>query len=203
MKNQELKKRIIAETRSLLQSRKTVTIKDIAEKCYINIASVNYHFGSKDTLIQLVATEVIEELKERITDILKANKDKPKVELIEEMIKFTYSYALENIGLLYYLFINQDAQQSSSNLLIDTFFTDNAFTRMIFNEIKLANANQDKTTIFARYMIMFSSFCMPLFISITNQDSDSQIETFKDEAFTSVFIKELLRIIDTNDEVKS
>ena len=87
-------------------------------------------------------------------------------------------------------------QQTSGNLLVDTFFSDNDFTRLIFKEITLSNQFIDQQTLYAQYMIMFSSFCMPLFISISNKDNTKQLETFKDEKFRAVFIKELLRIIE-------
>ncbi|MDY0346863.1 MAG: TetR/AcrR family transcriptional regulator [Acholeplasma sp.] len=196
MKNNEIKDKIIRETKSLLQKQRTVTIKDIADKCYMNIASVNYYFGSKEFLIQQVVSEVIEELKTKILHILYENKGKSKSVVLEEMIGFTYTYALENIGILSYLFLNQDMQQTSSNLLVDTFFSDNDFTRLIFKEITLSNQAIDQQTLYAQYMIMFSSFCMPLFISISNKDNSKQLETFKDDKFRAVFIKELLRVIE-------
>lgn len=196
MKNNEIKDKIIRETKSLLQKQRTVTIKDIADKCYMNIASVNYYFGSKEFLIQQVVSEVIEELKAKILHILYENKGKSKSVVLEEMIGFTYTYALENIGILSYLFLNQDMQQTSSNLLVDTFFSDNDFTRLIFKEITLSNQAIDQQTLYAQYMIMFSSFCMPLFISISNKDNSKQLETFKDDKFRAVFIKELLRVIE-------
>ena len=196
MKNNEIKDKIIRETKSLLQKQRTVTIKDIADKCYMNIASVNYYFGSKEFLIQQVVSEVIEELKTKILHLLYENKGKSKSVVLEEMIGFTYTYALENIGILSYLFLNQDMQQTSSNLLVDTFFSDNDFTRLIFKEITLSNQAIDQQTLYAQYMIMFSSFCMPLFISISNKDNSKQLETFKDDKFRAVFIKELLRVIE-------
>lgn len=196
MKNNEIKDKIIRETKSLLQKQRTVTIKDIADTCYMNIASVNYYFGSKEFLIQQVVSEVIEELKAKILHILYENKGKSKSVVLEEMIGFTYTYALENIGILSYLFLNQDMQQTSSNLLVDTFFSDNDFTRLIFKEITLSNQAIDQQTLYAQYMIMFSSFCMPLFISISNKDNSKQLKTFKDDKFRAVFIKELLRVIE-------
>ena len=196
MKNTEIKDKIIRETKALLQKNRTVTIKDIADKCYMNIASVNYYFGSKEFLIQQVVTEVIEELKSNILNLLYINKGKSKTIVLEEMIGYTYNYALEHIGILSYLFLSQDMQQASGNLLVDTFFSDNDFTRMIFKEITLSNQEIDQQTLYAQYMIMFSSFCMPLFISISNKDNSKQLETFKDDKFRAVFIKELLRVIE-------
>lgn len=196
MKNTETKNKIIRETRALLQKNRSVTIKDIADKCFMNIASVNYYFGSKEFLIQQVVSEVIDELKTDIIKVLNAYKGQSKAVVLEAMIGFTYNYALENIGMLSYLFLSQDMQKNSGNLLVDTFFSDNEFTKLIFEELALSNKEVDHQTLYAQYMILFSSFCMPLFISISNKGNSKQLETFKNENFRNVFIKELLRVIE-------
>ena len=70
MRNLEIKKKIITETKALISLQRNVTIKDIADRCYMNIASVNYYFGSKELLIQQVLEEVIQSLKMEITHLL-------------------------------------------------------------------------------------------------------------------------------------
>ena len=59
MRNLEIKDRIIRETKTLLMKKGSVTIKDIADACYMNIASVNYSFGSKEILINEVVSNLI------------------------------------------------------------------------------------------------------------------------------------------------
>ena len=104
MRNLEIKKKIITETKALISLQRNVTIKDIADRCYMNIASVNYYFGSKELLIQQVLEEVIQSLKMEITHLLEVNEHKTKTELLEAMITYTYNFSLENIGLISYLF---------------------------------------------------------------------------------------------------
>lgn len=198
MRNLEIKKKIILETKALISEKRSVTIKDIADKCYMNIASVNYYFGSKEQLIQQVIEEVITDLKAEIIRLLNVNEHKSKSELLEAMITYTYNFSLENIGLISYLFLNQDSSERAGNLLIDTFFSNNSFTQMIYEKLNVEVKTIEPMVIYAKYMILFSSFAMPLFISIASnsQPQNSQIETFKNEIFRQYFIKELLRLIE-------
>lgn len=198
MRNQEIKKKIIQETKALISEKRSVTIKDIADKCFMNIASVNYYFGSKELLIQQVIEEVILNLKREIIHLLSINEHKSKSELLEAMITYTYNFSLENIGLISYLFLNQDSSENAGNLLIDTFFSNNSFTNLIYEKLNMEVKTIEPMVLYAKYMILFSSFAMPLFISIasTKGDSQMQIETFKNETFRQYFIRELLRLIE-------
>ncbi len=198
MRNLEIKKKIISETKALISQKRNVTIKDIADKCYMNIASVNYYFGSKEILIEQVVDEVIGELKQEIIHLLEINQDKTKSELLEAMITYTYNFSLENIGLVSYLFLNQDSSERAGNQLIETFFSNNSFTQMIYEKLNVEVKTVEPMVIYAKYMILFSSFAMPLFISIASNNTplNTQIETFKNETFRQYFIKELLRLIE-------
>ncbi len=197
MRNLEVKKKIITETKALISQQRNVTIKDIADRCYMNIASVNYYFGSKELLIQQVLEEVIQSLKTEITHLLEVNEHKTKTELLEAMITYTYNFSLENIGLISYLFLNQDSSEQAGNLLIQTFFSNNTFTNLIYEKLNVEMKTQDPMAIYAKYVILFSSFAMPLFISIASSTASSvQIETFKNEIFRQYFIQELIRLIE-------
>lgn len=198
MKNLEIKRKIISETRGLISEKRNVTIKDIADKCFMNIASVNYYFGSKEQLIDQVLDEVIYDLKKQITDLLLQNEHKSKSELLEAMITYTYNFSLENIGLISYLFLNQDSSDRAGNKLIETFFSTNPFTQMIYEKLNVEMKSIDPNIIYAKYVILFSSFAMPLFISIASNNSPTnlQVETFKNEVFRQHFITELLRILE-------
>ena len=67
MKKSETTSRKILDTvKELLKTRENITIKDICDKAYINIAAVNYHFGDKDTLINMAVSEIFAELKQQI-----------------------------------------------------------------------------------------------------------------------------------------
>ena len=67
-----VKEAIISTTKELLIKKGNITIKDIAEAAYVNVAAINYHFGSKDNLIQIVTQRVVKDLRTKIVEQINA-----------------------------------------------------------------------------------------------------------------------------------
>lgn len=198
MRSQEIKRKIIDETKLLIQKNTSVTIKDIADACYVNIAAVNYHFGSKEQLLYTVMQEVIDELKNTLTTtLLNDIKSNSIEEVIEKVITFTYNFAFENMGVLNYLFFTKELQSESSNLLIKTFFAENEFTKLILNQLKTTINSTNQMEVYAKYMMLFSSFSIPLFIQIAQSKSSTnfQVSAFQDPEFRKYFIKNLVKMV--------
>ncbi|MBN2300812.1 MAG: TetR/AcrR family transcriptional regulator [Acholeplasmataceae bacterium] len=198
MSSQEIKRKLIENTKMLIRKNATVTIKDIAEASYVNIAAVNYHFGSKEQLLTEVINEVLSDLKTFIKDsIIKNLDDAPIEEKLEELITFIYNFSMENIGILNYLFLSKDIQSESSGLLIDSFFSDNEFTRYIYEQLAQRMNIKSTSESFAKYIILFSAFSIPLFIQIAQMKTigGSKIETFKDPLFRQHFIKNIMKMV--------
>ncbi len=199
MKNQDIKRKIIDHTKILMQTNTHITIKDIAEACYMNIAAVNYHFGSKEKLLLTVMDEVVDNLKKDITKLVGSYKEDVSIEVfIETIITYIYNFAIDNIGVLNYLFLTKEIQSESSNALVKTFFTENQFTKMVYDNLRVTLKTDNLKEMTARYMILFSSFSIPLFIQISelNQQSSTQIETFKDPEFRKFYIKQLVKMVE-------
>jgi AcrR family transcriptional regulator len=198
LRSQEIKRKIIENTKQLIQSQSMVTIKDIAEASYVNIAAVNYHFGSKEQLLNIVINEVLLDLKHHIKHtVLDKIKEEPIEETLESLMTYIYTFSLENMGILNYLFLTKEIQNESSSLLIETFFTDNEFTRLVYESLAENLNIQNPKESFAKYMILFSSFSIPLFIQIAQMRSGDkmQIETFKDPEFRQYFISSILKMV--------
>ena len=68
-KSEETTKKILDAVTELLKTNDNITIKDICDKAYINIAAVNYHFGDKDTLINMAVQNIIDDLKKQIAQL--------------------------------------------------------------------------------------------------------------------------------------
>lgn len=199
MKTQDIKRKIVDTTKVLMQSNTHITIKDIADACFMNIAAVNYHFGSKEKLLLTVMDEVVETLKSDIIDLIHSQKsDVPIESFIESIITYIYNYAIENIGILNYLFLTKELQSESSNALVKTFFTENKFTQMVYENLKSVLKTDNQKELAARYMILFSSFSIPLFIQLSevNQKSNTPIDTFKDPEFRKFYIKQLVKMVE-------
>lgn len=198
MRSLEIKRKIIENTKMLIQKNASVTIKEIAEASYVNIAAVNYHFGSKEKLLTIVVNEVLTELKKHITIEVDKTTNKLSVEqILEVMITYIYDFAVDNMGFLNYLFLTKEIQKESAGLLIDSFMNDNEFTRFVLQKLTENKNIQNKKEAFAKYIILFSSFSIPLFIQISQMKSNNpmKIETFKDPEFRQYFIKNIMKMM--------
>lgn len=199
MKNKDIKRRIIDTTKELMRVKNNITIKDIAEACYINIASVNYHFGSKDNLINIALDEVVDELKEKVILLVNFRKTDESIEsFLEELIHYIYNFVIEHVGILNYLFLTKETQAGSSQTLIETFFSDNEFTNVVYANLRDTLKIDNEKEVFARYMMLFSAFSIPLFIQMSelNQTARKPLDTFKDPEFRKYYINQLMKMIE-------
>lgn len=195
-KNQSIKEKIIKAAKSLLKEKGSFTIKEIADTCYINIAAVNYHFGSKDNLLNLVLQEVVDELKVILTSAIGSLPKNSANEIsIERILDLIYTYAIDNIGIINYLFLHKENQSQNAQILIKEFFMDSPFTRDIYKKIAESTNTQDPEILRVKYMLLFSSFAIPLFIQILGMKSENDILSLKDPSFKKKYIQELLKIL--------
>lgn len=195
-KNMDIKDKIIASAKNLLRRNGSFTIKEIADECFINIAAVNYHFGSKDNLLSLVLQEIVEELKELLTtaiDILP--KEASNESSMETILDLIYTYAIENIGIINYLFLQAEYQGGNSHILIKEFFSDSPFTIEIYSKIAESTNTTDEETLRVKYLLLFSSFAIPLFIQIIGAKTQNDLLSLKKPSFRKKYIKELLKIL--------
>jgi AcrR family transcriptional regulator len=198
MASDDIKRKLIENTKKLLQEKASITIKDIADASFVNIAAVNYHFGSKESLMRIVLNEILENLKEYVTqELIHAKSQKTFEEKLEMMINYMYNFALENVGLLNYLFLSNELQKESSSLLIDQFFADNQFTRVVYQSLAESTSTLNEKELRAKYILLFSSFCIPLFIQIsqTKLQGSMRIELFKDPEFRQTYIKSIMKVL--------
>ncbi|MCF7931470.1 MAG: TetR/AcrR family transcriptional regulator [Acholeplasmataceae bacterium] len=197
MSSQEIKRKLIENTKILIQKHATVTIKDIADASYVNIAAVNYHFGSKEKLMKIVIEEVLGELKRFVTEqVINVHDGKTTEEKLEKMMNYIYNFSLENVGLLNYLFLSSEIQSESSSMLIDNFFADNEFTQLVYKSLAEAMNIHNQKELFAKYILLFSSFCIPLFIQISQMKlhGSMKIEMFMDPEFRQYYIKSIMKM---------
>lgn len=198
MPSEDIKRKLIENTKKLLQERASITIKDIAEASYVNIAAVNYHFGSKENLMRIVLEEILDALKTYVTEKLIHVKDgKTFEEKLEMMINYLYNFSIENIGLLNYLFLSNELQKESASLLVNQFFTDNRFTRLVYQSLAESTKTLNEKELQSKYVLLFSSFSIPLFIQISQMklQGSMKIELFKDPEFRQTYIKSIMKIL--------
>lgn len=198
MRDPIIAQKIMDATKMLLAQKGEVTIKDIAEYCHINIAAVNYHFGSKNDLIKLVMTDMLNELKSNLKQrVQHYDQNKQDItEFLTEMLSLVYQFIFQHKGVLKYLFINLDQQESSTTQLIESFFTDNEFVDLVYHSLRKNIPNSDPKELMVRYLMIFSSFLIPLFIELIQKNTElSTFDFLSDEAFKKIYITQLIKLI--------
>lgn len=195
-KEKSIKEKIINSAKNLLKSKGSFTIKELAESCYINIAAVNYHFGSKEHLLNIVLQEIVDELKVIITESVDNVPEGTSVEdTIGILLNLFYMFSSENIGIINYLFLNKEYQNKNSHILIREFFIDSPFTRSIYEKIATSTQIQDHETLRVKYLLLFSSFALPMFIQILSNENQDETLSLESPSFRKKYIKELLKIL--------
>lgn len=201
MKENKTSRLIIEKTKELMKTNGDVTIKDIAEAAYVNIAAVNYYFGTKENLIFYVLDEIIKELKEKIVNAINnyttANIDLEKAIIL--MIDLIFSFTYENIGIVTYSFLQFGTQSKSANILLNEFLLDEEFTNLVIKKLsELCNTN-NTNQLYAKYMLIFSAFSVPLFLDVIAQSSEKysklKSDTSKFDEFKNAYIIELQKIL--------
>lgn len=195
MKPTDIQKHIINVTRELLKKNPDVTIKNIADASYVNIASVNYYFGSKNQLFKIVCEDFVNEVKNGLLKLMFEREEGQTEVLLKNIISFLYERIMENAGIMNYILQNLGNKQG--DMLLKTFFSENEFTEKMFELFQKQTDIQDKERLFARYTILFASFIFPLFIKLSDTHAD-QNKYIVDEMFGEMFIKELAFIIRHN-----
>lgn len=189
------KESIIYNTKELLKTRTNLTIKDITDASNINVAAVNYYFGSKDNLVNIVLKEAITELKVKIyEELLIPNDDTGKpgnTELmINKAVDLIYGFAEEYIGVIYLSFIGCEGQGNSTNILVNEFLTDTVFLRKLLEVFSEVTGINDPLKLTAKYIILFSSFGVPLFLrSVIPNVTNTKFKEYKD-----AYVKELVKV---------
>lgn len=189
------KESIIHTTKELLKTRTNLTIKDITEASNINVAAVNYYFGSKDNLVNIVLKEVITELKTKIyNELLIPSNNIGKSEntelMVNKAVDLIYGFSEEYIGVIYLSFISSESQDDSANILVNEFLTDTVFLRKLLEVFSEVTGINDPLKLTAKYIILFSSFGVPLFLrSVIPNVTNTKFKEYKD-----AYVKELVKV---------
>lgn len=190
MNNQEgsnaTKEIILREARRLLKENGTITIKDITKAAYVNVVAVNYHFGTKEKLVHQIITDVLQEFRQEVVEMiinpafLRLDLDTQLTTVIDRMFK----YFNENSGILTYSLI--EAVRSDTDTpkpMLDLFIFDPAFSTAAIDHIAHITKAEDRRVAFSKYMLIFAALITPLFIESVIGDKYWEARTDKPREF--------------------
>lgn len=188
------KSKIIGATKTLLKSNPNITVKDIAEASYVNVASINYYFGSKDNLIKIISTEFVNELKEGIIQILKQHTDESELKpLFDDTFKFAKDMVNENLGILYHLLNNVGNDQG--DVLLESFFSNSPFIDQLLTMISIKTGIEDKDRVSVIYIMIFAAIIFPMRFKTKSMKYPEFAEFIKSDRFDELLLEEMYRLI--------
>ena len=160
-KNLNTKEKILSATIELYGIKGDITVREICEKAGVNVASVNYHFGSKDNLLKEVEKHYSRLLfniqNEIIMDEVKEAREK-LIDWADALMKFVLDYPA-----LIMLVTNLVLQDESYNPeIIDKFLGSIESKKNIQNIIYSITNIDDKEILNFKYMQLFSGVIGPI-----------------------------------------
>lgn len=186
------KKLIVDTATAFLRENGKITVKDISDRSGVNIASVNYHFNDKDSLLRLIINDIFDELIASSLTIKKESEEKDiSVEdTIRMALDLLYGFFEKNYGILRYVlsedFNSADPLFGYTNKKITELFE--IFEPMMSEVLP----NEPLDVIEMKFTIVFSSHIL----TFVNLKKKLEMNDAKGtERYRELYIKEMLKII--------
>lgn len=200
-KSEKTKATILNSSIKILNENSYLTFKEISSDCGVNVASINYHYGSKENLIHCIEEKIVEELKQIVGNAIKENTDKSAdnmLELTHIVIDEIYRYAFKYIGIFKYMISpnNSASFYSFINMFNEIFSLESDFANNITKFLSKFAQHSDHTTNVIKYIILVSSFLFPLIFDIKLIESDLEHPfSLKAQEYKDKYIEALMEII--------
>mgnify|MGYP001054979862 FL=1 len=160
-RNINTKERILSATIELYGAKGDITVREICDKAGVNIASINYYFGSKDNLLKEVEKHysmlLFDMQKDIIMDELRPSKEK-LIDWAEALMQFVLEYPA--LIMLVANLVLQD--QSYSPEIIDKFLGSVETKENIQRTIYSLSDIEDREILDFKYMQLFSGVIGPI-----------------------------------------
>jgi TetR/AcrR family transcriptional regulator, regulator of cefoperazone and chloramphenicol sensitivity len=198
MRNQEVKRLIIDTTKKLIREQTNVTIKDIADACFANIASVNYHFGTKDELMLVVIKEIVDEMKDELKQLFNDIENYPTLhDFYDDLILSIYRFARVNRTVIIHIFNDFTLQNELVTLFMLAHNKMNDFETELISKVVQNKLNPTDKKTYVKYLNFVSSIIVPIFFGVRDRNSGQffKFDLENDEDLRKHYIDSLIRQI--------
>ena len=171
-KNTNTKEKILSTTIELYGIKGDITVREICRKAGVNIASINYHFGSKDKLLKEVEKHYSNLLfniqNEIITDELREPREK-LIDWADALMEFVLEYPA--LIMLVTNLVLED--QSYNPEIIDKFLGSIELKENIQKSIYSLTKIDNEEILNFKYMQLFSGIVGPIVFQMIPNIKDS------------------------------
>ncbi len=171
-KNINTKEKILSTTIELYGIKGDITVREICEKAGVNVASINYHFGSKDNLLKEVEKHYSRLLFNIQNEIIMDKAKEPRRKLIDwanALMKFVLDYPA-----LIMLVTNLVLQDESYNPeIINKFLASKESKENIQKIIYSITKIDNKEILNFKYMQLFSGVIGPIIFQMIPNIKDT------------------------------
>lgn len=193
----EVTKKIIVDTATeLLRRNGKVTVKDITDASGVNIASVNYHFEDKDTLISVVIDEIFEDGERGVKELVgnASKKMMNRKELVRMAVDILFEFVDRNYGVFRYV-LSKDYDLSKPLLQHLLQRVHNVF-ELVEPLLKEIMPELESNVLEMKFHIVFSSYIIP-YLYFKEHYADCEDEGAKEE-YKQRYIHEMYKILLTD-----
>lgn len=181
----------------VIREKGTLTLKEISTLANVNIAAINYYFDDKETLIKELISGQLNEAKSQISAFID-NLESPAeyVETLPKIIAYLYDFALENIGILNYIFAsgNEQIVEQSIYLYLHNISLDKAFMDRIMQFINKLHPTLTHSEFKTKYTQLVSTFAFPLIFQLKLTTINvASFYNIADKDFREAYIRQICK----------
>lgn len=144
-----------------------ITVRQIAEKAEVNVAAINYHFGSKNNLLKEVENYYAEILYNMMKEVLLKEESSPKEKLVlwtNSLMEFMFKYPA-----LIALIANLATEDREYNpILIQKVYLSEELESVITFLIKESTGITEERILKYKYLQMFSGILGPIISEVVS-----------------------------------
>ena len=165
--NGSTKERIIKATLDIMADEgfQNVTVRKISTRADVNIAAVNYHFGSKDMVIDKALKYVTAQMK-KVFNILKEN-DQPAAVRLSNFIQ-TYADTVYKYPDIVRYMIDQKIHHSNAPVEYSAYLEQEGI-HLIHHTLQELHPDEDEARIYMRTLQILGCISFPILMGATVQ----------------------------------
>ena len=169
------KQQNLLDTAARIYARKgSLTVRELALAANMNVASINYYFGSKENLVAQVQQHILEQINELCLSA--GQEDLPPRQRLLSLMRALVDYFIENPGAIQYFYsiIGNPGTQNYRFLqhIVDP---NNAIMNLCCNAIAEGAAVSDPLELYSRYLILLCCLVPPFLYGILDDATIEQL----------------------------